>query len=116
MNDEFNSQIEIKKLSDKLEQTDKISEMIIKAMSKSKDVDKTMKKIIIDLLKDDKNCRKEIEDIVKTFDRKEYKQFWKNTAGNIAFGIWTFIVIIATSLANKIIKESIIFSTQSTQS
>lgn len=104
MSDEFDPQVEIKKLTEKLEQTDKIAEMIIKAMTKSKDVDKTIKRIIIDLLKDDKNCRNEVENIVKTFDRKEYKQFWKNTAGKIAFGIWTFIVIIATAIANKIIK------------
>jgi hypothetical protein len=104
MSDEFDPQVEIKKLTDKLEQTDKIAEMIIKAMAKSKDVDKAIKKIIIDLLKDDKNCRKEIEDIVKTFDRKEYKQFWKNTAGKIASGVWTLIVIIVTTIANKIIR------------
>ena len=104
MSDEFDPQVEIKKLTDKLEQTDKIAEMIIKAMAKSKDVDKAIKKIIIDLLKDDKNCRKEIEDIVKTFDRKEYKQFWKNTAGIIASCVWTLIVIIVTTIANKIIR------------
>lgn len=103
-NEEFNPEEEVKKVRATLDSPDKFAQILKQTLEKSKDADKAIKKIIIELLKEDKGCKKEIESIVNEFDRKEYNKFWKNTGSKIFFGIWTFLIIFATAVVNKFIK------------
>jgi|GEM_PF-5071661 len=104
MNDNFDSKQAIDGINNTLNSSDKFGKLIEKTLRESKIADKTIKKIIVDLLKDDKNCRKEIQQIIKEYDRDEYKIFLKNTGRIIGIGVWTIIVIFVTAIVTKIFK------------
>ena len=104
MNDNFDSKQAIDGINNTLNSSDKFGNLIEKTLRESKIADKAIKKIIVDLLKDDKSCRKEIQQIIKEYDRDEYKIFLKNTGRIIGIGVWTIIVIFVTAIVTKIFK------------
>ena len=104
MNDNFDSKHAIDGINNTLNSSDKFGNLIEKTLRESKIADKAIKKIVIDLLKDDKSCRQEIQKIIKECDRDEYKIFLKNTGHSIGTGVWTLIVIFVTAIVTKFFK------------
>ncbi len=104
MNDNFDSKQAIDGINNTLNSSDKFAVLLERTLDESKIADKAIKKIVIDLLKDDKSCRQEIQKIIKECDRDEYKIFWKNTGRSIGMGVWTLIVIFVTAIISKIFK------------
>lgn len=59
---------------------------------------------IIDVLDNDVKTQESIGKIIEKYDKKQCRIFLKNWGNKICFGLWTLIVIVATSMINKLIK------------
>lgn len=97
--DDFNPQEAIKDVADNLEQPDKFAKIFSNACKKSKEMDKSLRNVIREMLENDNDMR----GILKGMIRKVEKEDWRYFVKKVGFVGWTLIIFILSSITNGII-------------
>lgn len=90
--DEFEPKAAFRKISASLDQPDKFAEIFCSAAKTQKNIDTTLKDIMRDLLKNDRESRELVKDMLREVEKEDWKFFIKKsggivwTLGSIAFG------------------------------
>ena len=100
MNEDFDHKKAIEVINSKLDSSDKFAVLLERTLKESKIADKAIQSIVLSSLRDDKGCRTEVEKIIAELNNKEAGQFWKNTVRLTAFGMWSIILIVVTTILN----------------
>ncbi len=103
-NNDFDPRSSIEKLDSILSSREKMGEIIKKVIDKEADVKTAIRKEIVDLIKENKNCREEISNIIKSIDRDFITQQRKAFGSWVGIGIWSLILIVVTAIIQKYIK------------
>ncbi len=100
--DDYEPRQAIQTLSDNLTQPDKFAEIFCNAAKSQKKIDGLLKDSIRDLLKNDTLTRDEIKSLINETNKAN----WKTILKGLWFAIWSIILIIITTLANRFLSKS----------
>ncbi len=105
MSDDFDPKKSYKELEERFNQSDKFAQSLINSLKKSKEADDEIKRIIRKLIKEDTQCKSDIEDISKKIYKEKslafQKEFWWKIGTTVL--IPTFFIILG-AVITKLIK------------
>jgi catalase (peroxidase I) len=99
--DDFNIQDTLLNLSANFEQPDKFAEIFCNAAKKQKSIDSTLKDIVRELLKHDKDT----VDHLKSVQRQVNKEDLKNLARQIGATGWSVIMLVLGGIISLLLKK-----------
>lgn len=82
------------------EDPDKFASIFCEAAKTQKNIDSTLKDVLVELLRKDKDAQNSIKKIVEEVDRG-YGRF---LMGRIGFGIWTIVMLLIGELVRYFLK------------
>ncbi len=94
MSDEFDPKRAIEGINNTLNSSDRFAQLLERTLRESKIADKSIRKIIIELLKEDKNCRTEVEKILREYDKQENIRLWRSAIGKVMFAGWSILLLV----------------------
>lgn len=91
---------DVANLKSDLRQPDKFAQIFCEAAKSQKNIDSTLKNVLIDILQKDEDAKKSIKSIVESVDRS----YWRMFVGKLGFAVWTIIVLIVERMLHHFIK------------
>lgn len=99
--DDFSPQDTLRRLSENLEQPDKFAQIFCDAAKTQKNIDETLKLVVKNLIKNDK----ETIDTIKDYQRQVDKEDWKNFIKKIGATGWAIIMLIVGAILQALSRK-----------
>lgn len=99
--DNYNPKEAIQEVADTLEQPDKFAKVFSNACKKSKEMDKSLRNVIREMLENDNDMKGILKGMIRKVEREDWRYFVKK----VGLVGWTIIIFILSSITNGIITK-----------